>query len=169
MPNTPNLVYMRLLYCCKDNFHFQVHCYCSQKGVNRLKTLTLQGLFPYPLSLPSFPSPPLSSDLSLPSKELLRGPLKGGRPGLTVTMTKLWLTIMRSNGGLCAEAHMVKPAMESGLELRTPPSWKEELVAHNDGHGDHVHNDIGWMGPPGKAEMVAQDDGHVDLEQFSAM
>ena len=81
------ILYMRVLYCCKDNFHFQVHCYCSQKGVNRLKTLTLQGLFPFPLSLPSFPSPPLSSDLSLPSKELLRGPLKGGRPGLTVTMT----------------------------------------------------------------------------------
>ena len=57
----------------------------------------------------------------------------------------------------------------SGLELRTTPSWKAELVAHDDGHGDLVHNDIGWMGPPGKAELVAQDDGHVDLEQFSAM
>ena len=59
--------------------------------------------------------------------------------------------------------------MESGLELRTPPSWKEKLVAQDDGHGDHVHNDIGWMGPPGKAELVAQDDDHGDLEQFSAM
>ena len=23
-----------------------------------------------------------------------------------------------------------------------------------DGHGDLVHNDVGWMGPPGKDELL---------------
>ena len=43
-----------------------------------------------------------------------------------------------------------------GLELRTPPPpGKEELLALEDGHGDLVHDDVGWMGPPGKDELVA--------------
>ena len=43
-----------------------------------------------------------------------------------------------------------------GLELRTPPPpGKEELLALEDGHGDLVHDDVGWMGPPGKEDLLA--------------
>ena len=31
---------------------------------------------------------------------------------------------------------------------------KDELVALEDGHGYLVHNDVGWMGPPGKDELL---------------
>ena len=34
------------------------------------------------------------------------------------------------------------------------PPGKGELVALEDGHGDLVHNDVGWMGPPGKDELL---------------
>ena len=31
---------------------------------------------------------------------------------------------------------------------------KDELVALEYGHGDLVHNDLGWMEPPGKDELL---------------
>ena len=102
-------------------FSHKVHCCHSQKDGKRLKSATPQGLFSSPFSSHSFPSPPSSSDPSLPSKELLRAPPLGFP----------W---------------------SRGLELRTPPSWEEKLVALEVGHGGLVHSDVDWMGPPGKRE-----------------
>ena len=46
------------------------------------------------------------------------------------------------------------PPWSRGLELRTPPSWEEKLVALEVGHGGLVHSDVDWMGPPGKRNWL---------------
>ena len=44
----------------------------------------------------------------------------------------------------CRVKNSSKPSSR-GLELRTPPSWEEKLVAQDgDGPGDLVHNDVDW-------------------------
>ena len=56
----------------------------------------------------------------------------------------------------CRVKNSSKPSSR-GLELRTPPSWEEKLVAQDgDGPGDLVHNDVDWMGPPGKKNWFPQ-------------
>ena len=48
----------------------------------------------------------------------------------------------------CRVKNSSKPSSR-GLELRTPPSWEEKLVAQDDdGPGDLVHTDVDWMCPP---------------------
>ena len=133
MPNTPNLVYACIVLLWGQlSLSLSSSLLLLTKGGEKVKNFDPLGVVSFPsLCLPSFPSPPSSSDLSLPSKELLRGPLKGRRPGLTVTMTKLWPTTMRSNGGLCAEAHMVTC---HGVG----PGVEESPVLKVDSHGAHV-------------------------------
>ena len=118
-------------------FSQKVHCYRSQRGAKRLKTLTPQGLFSFPFSPPSppsFPSLSLSSDPSMPSKELLLAPPPK----------------MKTRVGQ-ALAHLVSGPGVEDTSFLGKKNWLHKMMALV-----IVHNDVGWMGPPGKEELVAQ-------------
>ena len=85
----------------EDNF-----CFLSQssllsftKGGKRLKTWTPQGLFSFLFSPPSLPSPPSSSDPSLPSQELLRAPPPAMESGPGVEDTSWEVELVAQDDG----------------------------------------------------------------------
>ena len=101
-------------------FSQKVHCCHSQKDGKGFKTST-------PCFLP------LPLHLLLPVFPRLRRPQTPSLPSIELL-----------------RAPPLGFPWSRGLELRTPPSWDEKLVAQ-DGVGldNLVHNDVDWMGPPG--------------------
>ena len=106
-------------------FSHKVHCCHSQKDGKGLKTASPQGLFSSPFSPPSFPSPPSSSDPSLPSKELLHGhPLKLCLELRTPPGKRNWL----HNRAPASSSTLHNPTPRTGTKNRFVPCMNSSLL-----------------------------------------